>query len=295
MALLSFSKAIPPLEPSFTLNFLHPSFIHFTMGRVQPSKKVQMQKQAVRVQPKRTAKQAVPPGAPNTPAEPSFPAKLEFELGKLTNRKGPRDERIAAAGAAQRRNKKIKSLGPQLSFVAQPLWVHVGNLDPMATEPALAAHFAMCGNVQYVNIRYSSSGKPGNPSDGYTYAIVKFETLASVQRAAAANGSALPGSQYRMVVSPELLTLPEVQKLPEFRHVRKQNPVVLQGIPQTKYVPVAMPNGQVHSASGPVDSTVEIAPTKIWTALPSVVAHRKKSRPAKRIRVAGVSFSLTLT
>ncbi|KAJ7737095.1 hypothetical protein B0H16DRAFT_1730507 [Mycena metata] len=267
------------------------------MGRVQTSKKVLMQKAVLRVQPKRTAKQAGPsaPGAQNAPAAPGFPS-TDFEFRKLAQRKGTHDERLAAAGAAQHKNNKIKSLGSQPSLGPQPLWVHVGNLDPISTEPALVAHFSMCGNVSYVSIRYSSSGKPGSPEDGYMYAIVKFDTFASVQRAAAANGSALPGSQYRMVVSTELLTLPEVQKLPEFRQVRKKNPVILQGIAQTKYVQVAVPHGQVLSASGPVNSTAEIVPTKVWTApavAPVPVARRVRC-PAKRLTVAGVSFTLTL-
>ncbi|KAJ7155656.1 hypothetical protein C8R46DRAFT_1226731 [Mycena filopes] len=197
---------------------------------------------------------------PGTVPAPAFPTTIN-----LTKKSKPRTahaERLEAARVA-RLKKKVKAIGSR-SNIPEPLWVHVGNIDPKATEAKLAAHFAMCGTVQYVSIRYSSSGRPGNPADGYNYAIVKFKTQGSVRRADAANGSSLPGSQYRMIVSTELLTLPEVQNLPEFREVCAEDPILLNGIPQTQVARVAKPHRVHHTGAGALRFPIVCAPTVIW-------------------------------
>jgi hypothetical protein len=73
-------------------------------------------------------------------------------------------------------------------------------LDPETTAEDLQGHFVGCGGIQYVNIRYSSSGVPGHPQHGYRYAIVKFETAEAADAAVALNGSNLMGSDYSLVV-----------------------------------------------------------------------------------------------
>ncbi|KAJ7810647.1 hypothetical protein B0H14DRAFT_2607162 [Mycena olivaceomarginata] len=169
-------------------------------------------------------------------------------------------------------------------------------LDPEAIQVDLQEHFSPCGEIEYVNFRYSSSGVPGHPQLGYCYAIIKFATAAAANAVVDLTGSKLMGSDYSLVVEPDLLGLPEVQKLPEFLKAARAQHHMLGGLPQHEVLAVR-PDHKLQTASGmTVTSPVAlIARTKVWKTSEAVVRKKKNKHSLKEWChiVGGVSFKMT--
>ncbi|KAJ7749247.1 hypothetical protein B0H14DRAFT_441664 [Mycena olivaceomarginata] len=246
----------------------------------------------------------IPVAGPSTPSEtpPAMPpvradqvtfSNLVVRPRKRVTRAPERVDHLAAAAAAMRRQYQLAqalravppvpppaaaAAAPRLTVVAEP-WVHVGNLDPEAIEDDLQEHFAACGEIEYVNIRYSSSGVSGHPQLGYRYAIVMFTTVAAANAAVNLTGSKLMGSDYSLVVEPDLLALPEVQKLPEFLKVLKAKPHMLGGLPQHQLAAVR-PDHKLQTASGmTVTSPVAaVAKTKVWQPRAAAIQNKQKQK-----------------
>ncbi|KAF8177360.1 hypothetical protein K438DRAFT_1770127 [Mycena galopus ATCC 62051] len=242
------------------------------------------------------------PMPPIRPDQVTF-AKLD-KPRKTAHREHSRAGLLLAAATAKKRQAKVKALPvtpplrtalPKLVLVAEP-WVHVSNLDPDANAADLADHFAPCGEVLYVNIRYSNSGVPGRPQLGYRYAIVKFDTPMAADAAVELNGTKLLGSEYCLVVEPDLLNLPEVQNLPEFREVARAEPALMQGLPSQQHVlqvPPGPAGNALQTASGvAVTSPVAFAKTKVWKPAADTVVKKKRKTRMKTVTVGGVQYSM---
>ncbi|KAJ7237890.1 hypothetical protein B0H12DRAFT_1238062 [Mycena haematopus] len=240
--------------------------------------------------------EAVPPIRPDqvTLAKLSKPRKA-------AQREGARAGLFVAAATAKKRREKAKALSPapaplaappipKLALVAEP-WVHVSNLDPEAEAEDLADHFASCGAVQYVNIRYSNSGVPGRPQLGYRYAIVKFNTTSEADAAVELNGTKLMGSDYSLVVEPDLINLPEVQNLPEYLEAKRAEPALMEGV---LHHPLVAPtdNDTLQTASGAtVQSSVDVAKTKVWKPDPATIKKGRRSK-GKSVTVGNIKYSM---
>ncbi|KAJ7864481.1 hypothetical protein B0H14DRAFT_3443530 [Mycena olivaceomarginata] len=175
-----------------------------------------------------------PPAMSPVRADQVTIANLAVRPRKKVTRAPERADLLVAAATARRRQVQLVQA---LTSVAEP-WVYVGNLDPEAIQVDLQEHFAPCGEIEYVNFRYSSSGVPGHPQLGYRYAIVKFATATAANAAVDLTGSKLMGSDYSLVVEPDLLGLPEVQKLPEFLKAARTQHHMLGGLPQHEVLAV---------------------------------------------------------
>ncbi|KAJ7208506.1 hypothetical protein GGX14DRAFT_453856 [Mycena pura] len=172
-------------------------------------------------------------------------------------------------------------------------WVHVGNLDPAATEEGLKAHFSQCGTVEQVSIRYSGSGTGGRPAACYRYAIVGFSSPGEATAALDYSGDCVQGSTYKLVVSPDPVGLPEVQRLPEMYDVRAKHSNVVSGLPPRR--PGVVPIGHLHTASGMqgLPAGTSLAKTTLWK--PTEEQKRRKRRAnGKSMAICGVSFAMTL-
>ncbi|KAJ7676856.1 hypothetical protein DFH06DRAFT_1466234 [Mycena polygramma] len=217
-----------------------------------------------------------------------------------TRGKARRDELESIAAAQKKRDAKARAL-PPLPMAPPPVaeniepksWVHVGNLDPLATVDDLTAHFARCGELEYVNIRYSATGIPGRPENGYRYAIVKFTDISAVNAALALSDSALIGSAYRIVVKPDLLRLPEVQRLPEYGDAVPNMPALFDvNDPELRYV-VPEKSTRVQTGSGTSIASPTMVRTRVWK--PDVVTKRERRKAkSKQVVVGGVTFTMTI-
>ncbi|KAJ7726024.1 hypothetical protein DFH07DRAFT_853383 [Mycena maculata] len=183
---------------------------------------------------------------------------------------------VDAATAAQK--KKFAQARANLLKGRFPMgpWVHIGNLDPEVTEEELEDHFAEAGEVQSVTIRYS----PGmSPQTGYTYAIIVFKNRHDARVALDLNGSQVMGSDYAMVVEPELHELPEVRQLAQPKKPTKGKS--------------KLSTRAVQTASG-VTQPLALEKTEIWSARPAVArALRRAKRRGRHLIVDGTSFTLT--
>ncbi|KAJ6500215.1 hypothetical protein C8R47DRAFT_1068433 [Mycena vitilis] len=218
--------------------------------------------------------------------------KRKHKVGGKTRR----DELDSIAAAQKKRDAMARAL-PPLPMAPPPmeprLWVHVGNLDPSSTVEDLAAHFARCGELEYVNIRYSATGIPGRPENGYRYAIVKFTDILAVNAALALSDSRLIASAYPIVVKPDLLHLPEVRRLPEYGEAAPDMPALFDiNDPQLRCV-VAEKSTRVQTGSGPSLASPTMVRTRIWN--PDVVRKRERRKTkCKKVVVGGVTFTMTL-
>ncbi|KAJ7746126.1 hypothetical protein DFH07DRAFT_1063032 [Mycena maculata] len=183
---------------------------------------------------------------------------------------------VEAATAAQK--KKMALARANLAKGRFPMgpWVHIGNLDPEVTEQELTDHFAEAGEAQSVKIRYSPGRAP--QAAGYTYAIIVFKNRLDAGAALALNGSRVMGSDYCMVVEPELHELPEVRSLGTPRKPTKGK----------RLFPRA-----VQTASGVTQPTA-LEKTEVWSARPDVVRSVRRAT-GKRHFVDEVSFTFTVS
>ncbi|KAJ6451299.1 hypothetical protein C8R45DRAFT_1113632 [Mycena sanguinolenta] len=201
---------------------------------------------------------------------------------------------LAAAATAMRKQSlearatPPPSALPKLTLVAEP-WVHVSNLDPEAVPNDLADHFKGCPGFKYVDIRYSSGGVPGRAQNGYRYAVVKFEEAAQADAALQLHGTKLGGSEYQLVVTPDLLTLPEVQKLPEFRQAVRAQPSLAKNLPLYHPVP-RLPDNSLQTASG-LTANSPIVKTNVWKPPRRVSARKTKGKKPKTVIVGGVQYT----
>ncbi|KAJ6552981.1 hypothetical protein B0H19DRAFT_1295499 [Mycena capillaripes] len=286
------------------------------MARTTTNKKAQRQKAPKKAPPRRGVFRAPSPSPTPSPDGPSVvgpskspPLRVEEvsfvklrQPRKTANRPDERMQAVAATRTARKKDNKVKAVqsppslppapspppSPKISRVPET-WVHVGNLDPEATAEDLTNHFARCGAIQYVNIRYSSSGVPGHPQTGYRYAIVKFDTLVAVDAAVDLSGGTMMGSDYPLVVKADLLDLPEVRNLPEFSAVAREAPSLVESLSPCQTVAVPLGN-KLQTASGlAVNSAAAAAKTKVWK--PDAETERKKRKArGKRVVVGAKVF-----
>ncbi|KAJ7467891.1 hypothetical protein B0H11DRAFT_2284335 [Mycena galericulata] len=189
-------------------------------------------------------------------------------------------ELIAAAHLAQKKKLLLDNLKTHVNVqkTLSPMGplVHVGNLDPAVTSDDLKRHFAEAGAVESVTIRYSAGLKGVVP---YTYAIVVFKNRRDARAALGLDGTQVMGSQYCMVVEPDLQELPEIRKL----IAASEKPVV------ARRIPIFAP---IQTASG-LTQPLGLQKTEVWTARPEVVRSQRRAK-GKRIRVGDQSFTMTL-
>ncbi|KAJ7673769.1 hypothetical protein DFH06DRAFT_749793 [Mycena polygramma] len=242
------------------------------------------------------------------PPVPPLPKLEDVTFAALDRDRKPckraleRQGAVAAIGTAKKKVVKTKALPPlaplslppapvSMPIVPEP-WVHVSNLDPETTPDDLRQHFARCGNLEYVNIRYSATGVPGRPENGYRYAVVKFQEFAAVDVALDLNDSNIMGSEYKLVVKPDLLHLPEVQTLPEFQDTIKHNRSMF-GSFSNAYGTTA-PVGDRHQTASGMTPASPVVPTKVWKPDVETKRHRRRAEGYKQRMVGGVEFRLSI-
>ncbi|KAJ6477839.1 hypothetical protein C8R47DRAFT_643325 [Mycena vitilis] len=245
------------------------------------------------------ASSSKPPVAPLPKSEDITSAALDR---KPCKRALERQHTVAAIGTAKKKVVKTKALPPggplalppapvSTPIVPEP-WVHVSNLDPETTPDDLRQHFARCGNLEYVNIRYSATGIPGRPEIGYRYAVVKFQEFGAVEVALDLNDHPIIGSEYKLVVKPDILHLPEVHILPEFQDSVKHNRSMFGAFSHVRGT--TAPARNTHQTASGMTPTSPVVPTKIWKPDVETKRHRRRAEGYKHRIVGGVEFRLSI-
>ncbi|KAJ7715220.1 hypothetical protein B0H14DRAFT_3633656 [Mycena olivaceomarginata] len=142
---------------------------------------------------------------------------------KRVTRAPERVDHLAAAAAAMRRQYQLAQalravpLFPLLRLL-RLLQGSLSSLNPgcmsatliqRAIEDDLQEHFAACGEIEYVNIRYSSSGVSGHPQLGYPLRHRHVYDCRCRQCCGQPHRFEIDGLGLSLVVEPDLLALPE--------------------------------------------------------------------------------------